>query len=119
MPDSWVEKFEREVYERAHFQQNETSCSPPTQTGVLQCPRPVVRHGRCLLHTPKLTYSEKASLSSEDAAYEKQLEDEFREALHEYVRQSPQGFVDLQAIHFPEMHWNQGAWRDVLRDRTY
>ena len=115
MRDPWAEKYQREVYERVDFN-DETGCRPATEDGVLLCPRPVVRDGRCILHAPKLTREERAALTESEAREEAQFEAAFAKALLEMVgaqKLLPSG-IDFQAVHFTDIAWNQPPWLNVL-----
>ena len=106
MGDLWAEKYQREVYERVGFH-NGPGCRPATGIGIMQCGRPVVRDGRCILHAPKLTNQEKLALTGPEVREEAEFEAQFKTTLLD-VAKSPvlPGSIDLQAIQFPQIQWN-------------
>ena len=113
--DPWIAKYEEEVYKRAQFTRNENQCRPATPNGVLMCQRPVVRSGRCILHTPKLSKPEKQALSKQDADLERTFEKDFEKSLLQYIKGvKGTNSVSFEAIQFPNIPWNQPPWRDIF-----
>ena len=107
--DSWVERYENDVYKRFSETAKLGACRPPSLSGIIQCDRPIERGGRCVLHTPKLTEAERRLLEPFDLTMEQSLEHRFLEALR-----SERGIADFSSIHFPALQWNQSPLRELL-----
>ena len=116
-PDLWTEKYSKEIYERIGHPKASEGCRPAVGAGVLQCPRKIVRAGRCILHAPKLMIAEKERLSADQFSEERTYEEQFREELLKTVQigvQKGSGWLEFEGVHFPDMPWNQPPWFELL-----
>src|SRR5712692_263135 len=92
-------------------------CRPRVSDGILVCPQPVVRQGRCILHTPKRTALEKQKLAAAERRREEELDAESQRALLCAVSETEQRNVlhNFQAFHFCDVAWNQPPLSQIFR----
>ena len=119
---SWALQFRKETVDRGYHHGGRTrvvpppdpsQCRPENQFAIMDCPHPVVREGRCILHTPKYTEREKRLFSKDELDAEALIEEQFKTEFLKQLQQAPGQM--LPAIHFPAMQWNQPPLYDLLR----